>query len=365
MNSQWVDAGDDAGERGFAGAGRAPENDGAEFVALDLAAQGLAGAEDVLLADVIFEALGAHALGQRAVLVRRGAGSLRAEWNRTGSRPHGPLPARFVEQDAGGHGGVEGFDADGGNGDVERGRAQRFADAARFVADDQAAARRSDRHRATERTRGVRRARARRRTVPPCSAAARRAPARRPRRAGRERGTGSRPRRAGSWGSTGSPMPLRNRMPVAPKASAARAMAPALPGSCRPSRTTTSAQPRNNCSSFQTGGLTSAMTPWLVSVPESRWRRASGSTTTLDARQAAHVRFGGRAHGFGGQHDLHFAIAAQGFFEQVERLGHAPALVGEAAAHDGAAHVLQQRIGGAGDRLGLRHPTIMVLKLSE
>ena len=70
-------------------------------------------------------------------------------------------------------------------------------------------------------------------------------------------------------------------MPVAPKASAARAMAPAFPGSCKPSSTTTSAEPRNNCSSRHTGGCTSAITPWLVSVPETLCNKASGNTTTF------------------------------------------------------------------------------------
>ena len=60
------DAGDQVGERGLADAGRSPQNDRGQFVALDLAAQRLAGAEDVLLADVVFEALRAHALGERA-----------------------------------------------------------------------------------------------------------------------------------------------------------------------------------------------------------------------------------------------------------------------------------------------------------
>ena len=73
MNSQRVSVGDQLGQSGFADAGRPPQNDRGEFVALDLAAQGLAGAEDVVLADVVFEAARAHALGQRAL----GAGGFR------------------------------------------------------------------------------------------------------------------------------------------------------------------------------------------------------------------------------------------------------------------------------------------------
>ena len=66
MNSQRVTCGDDARQRGFADAGRAPEDERLELVALDLDAEGFAGSEDVLLADEVFEGFGAHALGQGA-----------------------------------------------------------------------------------------------------------------------------------------------------------------------------------------------------------------------------------------------------------------------------------------------------------
>jgi hypothetical protein len=46
------------------------------------------------------------------------------------------------------------------------------------------------------------------------------------------------------------------------------------------------------------------------------------------------------------------AIAAQGFFEQAKSLRHAPSLLRQAAAGNGAPHVFEQRIGGAGDGFG-------------
>ena len=59
--------GDDLGEGGFAGAGRAPEDHGGGVVVLDREPQRLAGAEQMLLADELFERVRAHALGQRSV----------------------------------------------------------------------------------------------------------------------------------------------------------------------------------------------------------------------------------------------------------------------------------------------------------
>jgi len=68
---------------------------------------------------------------------------------------------------------------------------------------------------------------------------------------------------------------------VAPKASAARAMAPALRGPAIHRAPPPAGSRGNNCSSFQTGGFTRAITPWLVSVPDKPWSSASGKTTTL------------------------------------------------------------------------------------
>ena len=51
-------AGDDAGEGGLAGAGRAPEDDRGQLAGLDEAAEELAGADEVLLADVVVEVRG-------------------------------------------------------------------------------------------------------------------------------------------------------------------------------------------------------------------------------------------------------------------------------------------------------------------
>ena len=66
--SKWdlVLVGDDLRQGGLAGAGRAPEDDGREQpVGLDGAAQELARADDVLLADVLVQGARAHAGGQR------------------------------------------------------------------------------------------------------------------------------------------------------------------------------------------------------------------------------------------------------------------------------------------------------------
>ena len=60
-------------------------------------------------------------------------------------------------------------------------------------------------------------------------------------------------------------------------------------------------------------------------------------------------------HRFRRQHHADISFAAQGFFEQVEALGDAPAFVGQGAARDGSPHVLQQRICRAGHRLHSCH----------
>ena len=56
---------DDLGEGGFADSGRAPEEQRAGIVALDLDPQRLAGRENVLLSDELIQAARAHAIGQR------------------------------------------------------------------------------------------------------------------------------------------------------------------------------------------------------------------------------------------------------------------------------------------------------------
>ena len=60
---------DDLGQRGFADAGRSPEDERAGIVALDLHAQRLAGRENVLLPDEFVERARTHAIGQRTGLV--------------------------------------------------------------------------------------------------------------------------------------------------------------------------------------------------------------------------------------------------------------------------------------------------------
>ena len=63
---------DDARERRLAGAGRAPEDDRLQEVALDRLAQRLPGREQFLLADELVERARPHPLGERRR--RRGAG---------------------------------------------------------------------------------------------------------------------------------------------------------------------------------------------------------------------------------------------------------------------------------------------------
>ena len=58
--------GDDLGERGFADAGRAPEDDRGGVVALDQHAERLAGAEEMLLPGELVEGAGPHPLGERS-----------------------------------------------------------------------------------------------------------------------------------------------------------------------------------------------------------------------------------------------------------------------------------------------------------
>src|ERR1022692_488462 len=76
------------------------------------------------------------------------------------------------------------------------------------------------------------------------------------------------------------------------------------------------------------------------------------------AGEALDVAFDRGLHGFRAQHHLDGAAAAQGFFQQVESLRHQVAFLREAAAGDGAAHVLNERVGRARNRLGLRHLTM-------
>src|SRR5207249_1046895 len=58
-------AGDDVGEGGFAGAGRAVEDQRAEAVGQQHPAEQLAGAEEVFLADELIEGAGPHPGGER------------------------------------------------------------------------------------------------------------------------------------------------------------------------------------------------------------------------------------------------------------------------------------------------------------
>ena len=135
--------GNDLGQGGFAHAGRTPEDHGAGIVALDLHAQGLAGAEQVLLAAVLLQGARTHPLGQRrgaegalrALRARRRKGSSLAP-PRNGC---GSLAGRFVEQHAGRDRGIQAFHG-AGAGNRDRavglgGEVRRHAIA--FIADEE------------------------------------------------------------------------------------------------------------------------------------------------------------------------------------------------------------------------------------
>ena len=59
------EARDEAGEGGFAAAGRSPEKHGGEIIGFDLHAEGFAGAEEFFLADEFIEGARTHAFGER------------------------------------------------------------------------------------------------------------------------------------------------------------------------------------------------------------------------------------------------------------------------------------------------------------
>ena len=116
-------------------------------VALDLDTQGLAGAEQVFLADKFVEGAGTHAFGQRRRSPRRAFGGgarlvglaveeahlrLFLEWG-------APLTGGFVEQHAGGDGGIQALDGAGaGNRDGAVGMSGDFGGhAVALVADEQ------------------------------------------------------------------------------------------------------------------------------------------------------------------------------------------------------------------------------------
>ena len=61
------ESGDQARQRRLADAGRSPQDQRLQLIALDLHAQRLAGREDVLLADEAFPGVGPHALGKRTL----------------------------------------------------------------------------------------------------------------------------------------------------------------------------------------------------------------------------------------------------------------------------------------------------------
>ena len=76
------EARDDLRQRGLAGAGRPPEDERADIVALNLRAQRFARADQVLLADKFIERARTHAVGQRAGAVA-GVIAARDGWEQT------------------------------------------------------------------------------------------------------------------------------------------------------------------------------------------------------------------------------------------------------------------------------------------
>jgi len=101
-----VIAGDELGQRRLAGAGRSPEDDRGEFIALDLAAQRLLRPENMLLPDEVLEALpgayaqpgGACRVFRVCLLTRRGGVEQAHGRNALCRRAS-------LQQDAGRHGG--------------------------------------------------------------------------------------------------------------------------------------------------------------------------------------------------------------------------------------------------------------------
>jgi hypothetical protein len=64
-------AGNDFGKRSLAGAGRSPENQRSQIVALNLRPQGLARRNQMLLADVLIERARTHPVSQRIAAIPR------------------------------------------------------------------------------------------------------------------------------------------------------------------------------------------------------------------------------------------------------------------------------------------------------
>ncbi len=109
--------GDDLGQGGLTDSGRTPENHGTGIVALDFHPQGLAWAEQVLLANIVLQRARAHAFGERSgpgapALERAFVGDLAKQTHSLLSR----LPALahgFIEQHAARDGCVQALDGAG------------------------------------------------------------------------------------------------------------------------------------------------------------------------------------------------------------------------------------------------------------
>ena len=201
---------------------------------------------------------------------------------------------------------------------------------------------------------------ARRRRRPPCAAAGPRAPAPRPPRARTAGGRASPPRRAAVLGLNGLTCPSgtarrwRRRPPPCGRwcrrcrGPAGRRAPP--PGCCRGKADRAST----------TGGRTSAITPWLVSVPATPWNSASGSTATrtpASRRTCASTadRTDSAASTVFTSQSLRSASSSRWKVSATQQ-----PVRGERAARDGPAHVLEQGICGAGDDFGLRHLTMVI-----
>ena len=105
-----VTFGDDPRERRLAGAGRSPEDDRLQQVALDRVAQRRARAEQLLLADELVERARPHPLGERRAVpplsLQTVGGSSKSDM---GAVPV-PLPRRLVDDQRRGNRDVQRFD---------------------------------------------------------------------------------------------------------------------------------------------------------------------------------------------------------------------------------------------------------------
>ena len=78
-----------------------------------------------------------------------------------------------------------------------------------------------------------------------------------------------------------------------------------------------------------------------VSITGGDRERHAGGVWNQIGSQAGNVSFNGSLYRFRSQHNVDISFAAQCLLEQVEALGDAPTLVGQATARDGPPHIFQ------------------------